>query len=271
VSAVWGWLVAPLVILLIVAVGVGGHVLFRRYVPAVVLSGQNDVVGFTVSIVAVIYAVVLAFVVVVVWEDFGKAQDVVRREISVATSLQADSLVFLGRAHITEDLAAYADAVACEEWSAMQRGKEGSRTAASIGRLVRDVTFVEPRSERERIAYGDALGLAHEQLSLRSERLMRNAAGLDAVMWWSLVLGGAITIAFTYLLGAANFRIQLVATGLLSALIGLMFGLIISLDYPFRGVVRVGPEPWLLFHRALAGQPASCAARRVVPSVRTVS
>jgi hypothetical protein len=185
VSAVWGWLVAPLVILLIVAVGVGGHVLFRRYVPAVVLSGQNDVVGFTVSIVAVIYAVVLAFVVVVVWEDFGKAQD--------------------------------------------------------------------------------------EQLSLRSERLMRIAAGLDAVMWWSLVLGGAITIAFTYLLGAANFRIQLVATGLLSALIGLMFGLIISLDYPFRGVVRVGPEPWLLFHRALAGQPASCAARRVVPSVRTVS
>jgi Protein of unknown function (DUF4239) len=198
---------------------------------------------------------------VVVWEQFGTAEDVVRREVTTATSLQADSLVFAGRAHIAADLSAYADAVGCEEWNAMQSGKSGARSAAAIAHLVRDVTAVEPRDERERIAYGDALTLAHQLLSLRSERLMRNEGGLQSVMWWALIVGGAITIGFTYLLGAANFRLQLVATGLLSALIGVMFSLIIALNYPFRGAVRVGPEPWLAYYETLAGKPASCAAR----------
>ncbi|HTJ25426.1 MAG TPA: hypothetical protein VMA36_04590 [Candidatus Limnocylindria bacterium] len=250
-----------LVVLLIVALAVGGHLLFRRYVPPAVLRRQNDVVGFTVSIVGVLYAVVLGFVVIVVWEEFGMAQDVVRREVTTATSLQADSLVFGGRAHIATDLGAYAQAVACEEWDAMQYGKEGPRASAAIARLVRDVTSVEPRGERERIAYGDSLSLVHQQLALRSERLVRNGGGLEAILWLSLSLGAAITIGFTYLLGAANFRLQLVATGLLGMLIGVMFSLIIALDYPFRGVVHVSAEPWLVFAETLTGRPVSCTPR----------
>lgn len=257
----WSLLTGPVVALIVIAVGVGGHVLFHRYVPPAVLRPQNEVIGFTVSIVAVIYAVVLAFIVIVVWEEFGRAEEGVRQEISVATSLYADSLVFQGRAHIRDDLSAYAASVPCEEWPAMQTGREGESTAESIARLVRDVTDVQPRDEREKVAYGDALSLAHQQISLRSERLLRNEQGLQPVLWWALLLGAAITIGFTYLLGAENFRLQLVATALLSLLIGLMFALIIALNYPFRGAVYVSPEPWVGFYHTLTGKSLSCETR----------
>jgi hypothetical protein len=205
--------------------------------------------------------VVLAFIVIVVWEDFGRAEDGVRQEITVATSLYADSLVFQGRAHIREDLTAYAASVVCEEWPAMQAGREGESAAESIARLVRDVTAVQPRDEREKIAYGDALSLAHQQISLRSERLLRNERGLQPVLWWALLLGAAITIGFTYLLGAENFRLQLVATALLSLLIGLMFALIIALNFPFRGAVHVSAVPWVGLYRTLTGKSPACEPR----------
>lgn len=260
-SGLWGLLAGPIVALLVVAVGVSGHILFHRCVPPAVLRPQNEIIGFTVSIVAVIYAVVLAFIVIVVWEDFGRAEEGVRQEISVATSLYADSLVFQGRAHIGQDLSEYAASVACDEWPAMQTGREGESTAQRIAQLVRDVTAVQPRDEREKIAYGDALSLAHQQISLRSERLLRNERGLQPVLWWALLLGAAITIAFTYLLGAENFRLQLVATALLSLLIGLMFALIIALNYPFRGAVHVSVQPWAGFYHTLTGNSPVCKAR----------
>lgn len=251
------------VVLLVIAAGVGGHVLFHRYVPHSVLRAQNDVVGFTVSIVALLYAVVLAFIVIVVWEEFGKGEDGVRQEISNATSLRADGLVFRGRAHIRDDLASYAQAVVCEEWPAMLSGREGTQTADAIARLVRDVTAVQPLDEREKIAYADALGLAHQQLSLRSERLVRNERGLEPILWFALFIGAAITVGFTYLLGAENFRIQLAATGLLCLLIGQMFALIIALNYPFRGAVHVRPEPWIEFYQTITSSPLSCAGKPV--------
>jgi Protein of unknown function (DUF4239) len=259
VSRVLDLLSLPLSTLLVVAVAIGGHLLFRRYVPPAVLRRQNDIVGFTVAIVAVLYAVVLGFIVIVVWEEFGMAEDLVRREVANAKSLHADSLVFKGRAHIVDDLSRYAQDVACEEWEAMQHGKEGTGAAAAMDRLVRDVTSVEPRTERERIAYGDALTLVHQQLALRSERLLRNTGGVQIIMWLALITGAAITIGFTYLLGAANFNVQLAATGLLSFLIGVLFSLILALNSPFRGAVHVGPEPWLVFREELTGHPISCA------------
>lgn len=261
----WSLLVGPAVAILVVVAGVGGHALFRRYVPPAVLRPQNEIIGFTLSIVAVIYAVVLAFVAIVVWEDFGRAEEGVRQEISVATSLDADSLVFLGRAHIEQDLDDYVSAVACEEWPAMQFGGEGERTAQAIAQLVRDVTAVRPRDEREKVAYADALGLAHQQLSLRGERLLRNERGLQPVLWWALLLGAAITVAFTYLLGAENFRLQLVATGLLCGLVGLMFALIIALNFPFRGAVHVSSEPWFTFYHTLTGKRPACAGNHAGP------
>jgi hypothetical protein len=52
-------------------------------------------------------------------------------------------------------------------------------------------------------------------------------------------------VGYTYLFGAHSFGIHLTITGLIAATIALVFVLIITLDYPFRGEVSVSPEAFI--------------------------
>jgi hypothetical protein len=67
-------------VLVVCAVGLaalGGLALVQRLVPTEVRQGHNDVAGFIYAVVGVIYAVLLALMVIAVWEDYEKARDTV--------------------------------------------------------------------------------------------------------------------------------------------------------------------------------------------------
>ena len=54
--------------------------LVRRKVPLPVLETQHEVAGFIIGVLGAIYAVLLAFVVVVVWNQFEDAKSTVEKE-----------------------------------------------------------------------------------------------------------------------------------------------------------------------------------------------
>jgi hypothetical protein len=56
-----------------------------------------------------------------------------------------------------------------------------------------------------------------------------------------LGIGACIVVGFLYLFGLENFRVQLLTTAGVAAMIGVLMGLILLLDYPFRGDVSVSP------------------------------
>ncbi len=74
----------PLLVIISVAVAValslGGLALFHRVVNKDHLREGHDVAGFVYAVVGVIYAVLLAFVVIVVWEQFRNADDIAENE-----------------------------------------------------------------------------------------------------------------------------------------------------------------------------------------------
>ena len=51
------------------------------------LKLNNEVAGFKFAVVGVFYAVLLAFVVIAVWEDFRKTEEAVRDEAKAAVDL----------------------------------------------------------------------------------------------------------------------------------------------------------------------------------------
>src|SRR5829696_6386939 len=63
-----------------VLVAVVGLVLVQRLVPPDRREEQNDVAGFIFAVLGVAYAVLLAFVVIVVWQDYKTAQTNVESE-----------------------------------------------------------------------------------------------------------------------------------------------------------------------------------------------
>jgi hypothetical protein len=71
-----------LVVAVSVLVAVAGLTLVQRIVPSQLRQQHNDVAGFIYAVLGVIYAVLIALVVIAVWEDYAAARVAVEREAS---------------------------------------------------------------------------------------------------------------------------------------------------------------------------------------------
>src|SRR5437764_984287 len=87
--------------------------------------------------------------------------------------------------------------------------------------------------------------VALERLSATHARRTRRILGCGIVpgILWLVLFGGAIlSVAFTFFFGTENLRAQVMMTGMLSALIFLGLLVIIAIDHPFTGTVKVEPH-----------------------------
>ncbi len=66
---------------------VAGLALVQRLVPATIRMEQNDVAGFIYAVLGVIYAVLLALVVIATWEEFGRARVTVETEANALAEI----------------------------------------------------------------------------------------------------------------------------------------------------------------------------------------
>jgi len=131
------WVVG-LIMMIIAEVYSVGLMLLSRYVYGVSrLSLNNEIAGFKFAVVGVFYAVMLAFVVVAVWEDYSDTENAVRNEAKATVDLYrvAFALPEESRADIQKNIVAYIQDVRQDSWDAMavrqaeRCGFQGSREA----------------------------------------------------------------------------------------------------------------------------------------------
>src|SRR6195952_5699479 len=106
---------APILGFATVAVVVGlsvlGLIVFRKAVSHTRLEDANPVSGQVFQLAGVLYAVLVAFLVVVVWEQFGDAQDASAAEASAIVDLlrHSSALPPASREGVQRSLIAYTD------------------------------------------------------------------------------------------------------------------------------------------------------------------
>jgi tetrahydromethanopterin S-methyltransferase subunit F len=237
---------------------VGGAVLLalvamaavRRSSATATLEAHTEVAGFVYAVLGVIYAVLLAFVVLAVWEGFERAELHAEQEANALADLHrlAEGLPAAERDAIQSTLLAYARAVRDEEWDAMAGGAAGARARGLTDELWGAYRRLEPRTDRERALHGASLARLTDFADARRLRLYESRNDLPGILWMTLIVGGAITVGFSLLFGVRSARSQGVITGLLAAMVALLLFVLHALDQPFRGDVQVRPEA---FERAL--------------------
>jgi hypothetical protein len=222
-----------------VAISIGGVVLVRRSVELRTLESHHEVAGFILAVVGVVYAVLLAFVAVVVWEEFERAQETANQEATAVGSVYRDALT-LGKdgAPARVALQKYAESVIDSEWQEMAaHHRESRETDEALNRVWHALEGSRPR--RESPFYTQAITALHDATELRETRIDESGNRVPAPVWVVLICGGFITVGFTYFFGVANLRAQLLMVSALSSLIGLTMFLILVLDLPFTGDVAV--------------------------------
>ncbi|HEX6144858.1 MAG TPA: hypothetical protein VFZ01_19245, partial [Geminicoccaceae bacterium] len=150
-------------------------VFIRRRVSLERLVLNNEVAGFKYATLGVIYAVLLGFVVITVWEEYEDAEEHVREESGVL-----EALIQLGaelpegaRQPALDGLRAYLGAVIDEEWPAMAARREGESAAATAAlRQLQDRYLdFEPGSARETTLLDKSFDLVIRLNEIRQERL----------------------------------------------------------------------------------------------------
>src|ERR671910_1175562 len=102
-----------------------GFELVHRLVPANARQRSNDVAGFIYAALGVIYVVLLALVVIAVWEEYGAASETVEQEANAAADIfwLADRLPEPRGTRVQELVRSYAEEVVEHEWPLMEQGQ----------------------------------------------------------------------------------------------------------------------------------------------------
>ena len=253
------WILGVLVVGLAAAVSGLGLLVVHRFVPTEVRRAHNDIAGYVSNIAAFVYAVMLAFLAVGVWEDYGKAQLTAQLKAAAASDVfrAAEGYPEAFRQRVREGIRAYVDIVLGEEWALQARDRMNDVGWRAIEALHRTMLDFEPRGPREQVVHTEALRHMNALVDQRRLRILMAAAGLQPVVWAVILVGSALTVSFAFFLGTANVRAHVTMTMMLGATIGLGLFLLIAMAYPFRGGAGIGPEAFERIHeniRRVAGE-----------------
>jgi hypothetical protein len=245
------WVIGLVVIGVWTGLALGGLYAFHRLVDVHLRHKDTETVGLTYAIVAVVYAVLIAFIVVDVFETFAKGDEIATAEANKLSNLMLDSAGLpppMGEA-VRADLDKYIDIVVKSEWPSQQKGKLGDAVFepgwTALAHLSTRLAVFEPATMGQNVNKSEMLHVMNELIKARRSRILAAGEHLPDVVWQILLLAGAVAVGYTYLFGTHSFGIHLAITGLIAATISLVFVLIIALDYPFRGEVSVGDEAFL--------------------------
>jgi len=250
------FLLGCLIISIYVISTVVSLVILRKFYPYKRCKDHNDIAGFIFATLGVIYAVILAFTVVVTWQQFDRADDITGREANCIASLYQDSksLPDEFRARIRGELTDYINAIIHDEWKTMQKGQRSPKVDELQAKLVASYSGFEPKNENQKIFYAESIKKLNDANELRRQRLVYASTGIHTILYMVLFVGSFITIAFSMLFGTENFKEHVIMASCLAAMIAITLFTIIALDYPFTGKYSIEPEVFINILSSLAGK-----------------
>jgi hypothetical protein len=248
------WLLALGIVALAEVYSIGLMLLCRRQWGTDRLALNNEVAGFKFAVVGVFYAVLLAFVVVAVWENYRDTETAVRNEAKALADIHHVSYALPGDfgANLREHLVSYIEKVRDSEWPTMARGLSSEDAQRELRLLNRALLQGNADQLKDAELYHHTLDLLTIVSDNRSERLDSSDGSVPTALWLVLLAGALITLGYPSFFGTSNLVAQILMTASLAALVALTGFVALVLDYPFTGDVQISRAP---FEQSLREMP----------------
>jgi hypothetical protein len=225
---------------------VTGLLVVRRFVHHSRLKGHHDVADPILGALGAVYSVLLAFVVVTVWQGFDKSNSNVQQEANYLADVYQDAEAFPPdfRQKVGILLREYRQAVISEEWKTMARGQMSPEVERITKQIWSLYTSYQPKNSTEQSFFDESVRKLNSFREMRRQRLMDSSTGIHPLLWFVLAIGALATISFTFLFGTENLKAHIIMVVLLSLTISLILFTILELDFPFTGAISISPAPF---------------------------
>ena len=241
------WISGAIVVGLGTLLSMLGPAVVRRFVTFERLTANNEIAGFKYAVLGVLYAVLLAFAIIVVWQKFSEAEASVVQEAGAVTTIYrlSEGMGEKPGSDIRAAVTTYLKAAIYDDWPAMDREIPGASPAARKALNAIYATLLSPDVAQNagNAVESEILYQLDQVTQARRARLIAAEGAVPGVIWTVLFGGAVVTIAFTFFFGTRNLRVQIMMTGLLALIIFGELWTIVTIDRPFTGPVKVEPSP----------------------------
>src|SRR5262245_44315908 len=128
----------------------------RRFPPALTVAQQNIVLG-PFAFVITLYAFLLSFVVINLWQTFSQAQRTAVIEAETVAVLYQLTESFPAAQVSRQAMTQYVQSVVQDEWPAMAKGQASPKTEALYNQIWHAVRDLVPSSTKEQLLYAELL------------------------------------------------------------------------------------------------------------------
>lgn len=218
----------------------------RRYVAAETRQRASGTASVTLQVTATIYAILIAFVIVDAYSQIGESQAQISAKAAALSVVSENSrgIPDPGGAAVRRAALEYATAVVERGIPTLERTEDPDRnTDEELEDLFRTVQRVEPTTPSERAAYDSMVRGLDEVVATRAKLLDAARPTVPGPLLVLLVFIGLVVMAVATLLDTQHRGSHLFILSALALVIWLTIALVISLDYPFSGLIRVTDEP----------------------------
>jgi hypothetical protein len=228
-----------LFMVLCVAASILGHLLFKklfRYKPQ---EKNKDILANFFAASCLLYSLLLAFVIIAVWEDYEEVNSIISEETEKLHDInaQAAELPALYAQKIDGGIKLYAQ----QELDKMQ-GHENINIKKSLLVLRSNLYKLDSSAENKMIeVINDDI---KDIINLRHKRNSHINSHIPHLVWVILIAGSIIVLIFSYMFLAGVSSGEYVYLALFIGMISMCLFLVYALDHPFYGTSGVSLEPF---------------------------
>ena len=240
----------PIALIMVIGVGLtlGAVVLavclIRRVVPATRDGFHAEISAPMLGAVAALFGLLLAFVIVIAYQNFLDADANARQEADALASIVRDSAAFPepGGSNVRRAVGTYVRSVVTDEWPRMRDGHDSAVAGAGVDGIYAAFRTVEPTSAAQIALYDDAVRQLNDALDARRNRIHAAIGGLPADIIALILFSGLVMVAYAVLVGSPNFWFHLLGPAAIAAVIAVSLIVLVDLSHPFSGDFAISPD-----------------------------
>ncbi len=195
-----------------------------------------------------LFAVLLGFMVVAVWESYDLAKTTAGNEAAALVPLYRSTVALPKEAgdRMREIAREYVHQVIEDEWPSQAiTGKGSVKARKAVGDMFRafgDGTISGQIKKDYPFICTELMQSVNEVTADRNKRNIQANEGVPTVMWFAIFGGAFIIISMSFMIYMERAVPHYIMAGTMAALIGLLLYSCVLLSHPFRGPTAITPE-----------------------------
>lgn len=222
--------------------------IFQKFITVKILHSHNEVATPFFLGIASFYALLLSFIMLVVWERANETHSSVSKEGSSAMGLYRD-IKFYPDTLVSQDLMKvylnFVYNVVDDEFPAMEQMRLSDKTSDAFNRVFFKIEHLNPATPFQIQLVSEMYKNLNELATYRGLRITAMESEIAPALWLPIILGAILTILCSVLLDIGHKRMHLLLNGLLGAMIGAFLFIIILMDHPFTGSSGIKPKIYM--------------------------